>query len=170
MTESQEMEQKDKVKTDQEVLIMSGVGVPGPQGKGRSWRINRWETSIVFSIAFSLPRTNTYLCLFPSPALFLIAVRAILPLQHFQLIWGSYDFTIIVFSIPRYSQLICSWLTFSRFLPTRDSYLSTHAEHPPLFLSRSTSSSWSTFTILKASPTVQLARLEGKEFRSPSPD
>ncbi len=41
MKGSQEMNQKDKVKTDQEVLVMSGVEGPGPQGKGRSWRINR---------------------------------------------------------------------------------------------------------------------------------
>ncbi len=41
MKESQEMEQKDKIKTDQEVPVMSRVGVPGPQGKGRGWKINR---------------------------------------------------------------------------------------------------------------------------------
>ena len=41
MKESQEMEQKDKVKTDQEVLVMSRVGGLGPKGKGRSWKINR---------------------------------------------------------------------------------------------------------------------------------
>ncbi len=41
MKESQEMEQKDKVKTDQKVLVMSRVGGLGPQGKSRRWRINR---------------------------------------------------------------------------------------------------------------------------------
>ncbi len=41
MKESQEIEQKDKVKTDQEVLVMSRVGSPGPQGESCSWRINR---------------------------------------------------------------------------------------------------------------------------------
>ncbi len=41
MKESQKREKKDKVKTDQEVPVMSRVGNPGPQGKGRSWRINR---------------------------------------------------------------------------------------------------------------------------------
>ena len=41
MKKSQEIEQKDNVKTDQEVLIMTRVGGSGPQDKGRSWRINK---------------------------------------------------------------------------------------------------------------------------------
>ncbi len=41
MKASQEIEQKDKVKTDPKVLVMSRVGGLGPKGKGRSWRINR---------------------------------------------------------------------------------------------------------------------------------
>ncbi len=50
---------------------------------------------------------------------------------------------------------MCSRLTSSRFLPTWDSYLSTQAEHPPLFLSRSTSSSWSTFTVSSIDVSVE---------------
>ena len=170
MKESQEMQQKIKVKTDQEVLVMSRVGGPRPQGKGWSWRINRWQNSILFSRALVHLRTNTYFCLFSLPALFFPAVRTILSLQHFQLICGLYNFTIVAFFIPCYSQFICSQLASSRFLLTRDSSLFTHAEHPPLFVNGSTSSSWSIFTILKASPTVQPARLEGKKVRCPSSD
>ncbi len=51
---------------EQKVKVKSGVrtGRPRPKGKDLSWRINRWENSIVFSIAFSLP-TNEYLLLAP---------------------------------------------------------------------------------------------------------
>ena len=38
MKESQEIEQKDKVKTDRGVLIMSRVRGLGPKGKGRRAR------------------------------------------------------------------------------------------------------------------------------------
>ena len=49
---------------EQKVKVRSGVWTRYPRSKGKdlSWRINRWENSIVFSIAFSLP-TNEYLLL-----------------------------------------------------------------------------------------------------------
>ncbi len=51
---------------EQKVKVRSGVwtGGPRPQGKDLSLRINRWENSIVFSIAFCLS-TNEYLLLTP---------------------------------------------------------------------------------------------------------
>ena len=146
MKKIQERERKDKVKTDQKVLVMSRVGGPGPQGKGRSWRINRWENSIVFLWAFSLPANHYQPLSFPITSFIPPCFSCNLPLQHFQLIWGSHEFTIVAFSILCYLRLICSQLTSLRFVPMRDSYLSTHAEHLPFFLSRSTRSSWSTFT------------------------
>ncbi len=51
-------------KPEQKVKVRSGVWTRGsrPHCKGLSWRINRWENSIVFSIAFSLPTNWTLRC------------------------------------------------------------------------------------------------------------
>lgn len=43
---------------NRKVLVKSWEVIPRSQGKERSWRVNRWENPIVFSIAFSLPTNN----------------------------------------------------------------------------------------------------------------
>ena len=49
----------------------------------------------------------------------------------------------------------------------RDPCLSNHAEHPPLLSKPASSTSWTAFTILKAPPTVQPARIESKRILAP---
>ncbi len=136
MKESQKTEQKNKIKTDQEILVMSRVGDPGPQGKGHSWRINKWENSIVFSIAFSLPAKEYLPLSFPITSFILPRCSCNFTLAAFPThLWIARLYHRSIF----YPSLFATYLLATYFLA-----ISTYAEFLPLHLR------WATLPLSKS--------------------